>query len=204
MTRRHASVAARRLGPLALCLTVLPLFAAEAGAEVRSTTETRHHTIRGESAGELVTYLHRHPLPHQGLSAFATLLTEPKLDLAFAESHGGCRVRDVDLNFRFVMTLPRAANEAGMSRTTRAQWREFHAFAKRHEEAHRAIYLAAGKRFVKEALKVGKGGDCREARRAVDRAFARAFKASEGEQTALDRRDTPRVYKLPLFRAALR
>jgi predicted secreted Zn-dependent protease len=165
--------------------------------------ELRQHQIQGRSAPELVAYLRGRPLPlhnprSPNLGALATLSNNPSLDLQLTGAGGICRVVRADLDFRFVMTLP-TADPSTMDARTGRLWSEFETFARRHEETHRAIYVAAGRRFLAAARDARRAGSCAELKGQVEAMLDREYERAMAEHVALDRRDGPRLLRLGLF-----
>ncbi|MHA1548322.1 MAG: DUF922 domain-containing protein [Alphaproteobacteria bacterium] len=172
-------------------------------ADVRSTLVKRDYYVGGTTPRSLVNFMKT--MPHRGHrgAAFASIIPSYQLDLRTRRRGNTCRVTRADLKVRFVLTLPKAREEARMSRSTRNAWRNFVNFAKRHEEKHRRIYLNCAQNFVAKARRV-KAPDCFSAQNEVRRLQMREQRTCDRRNTAFDSKEYKRVARLTLFRRARR
>lgn len=177
--------------------------ASRAAADLQHTTTYRDHRVRGTTARELWQYMIAHPIidPDDG-PAYANITHDHSLTFQTAMDGGACKVRDLSFTWNFIITLPKAANYAGMSTATAKSWQQFSAYLKAHEERHQAIFLDCGKSFVPAAEKMTSALGCagldRKVRAFVDRQYALCMT----KQRDFDRSQRPIVDGLPLIRAA--
>jgi len=183
-----------------LFLVVVGLGVGSAYAGLRYTTSYRQNEIRGTTPEQLRLFMASHPIIDEDGPALANITHEHKLSVATVRSDGVCRVSNLDFKWDFVITLPKAVDEAGMSQKTRVMWREFTAYLKRHEERHRTIFLGCGKDFVAEAAKLTARGPCLLLRTKVKRYIDKEYQACMVKQRAFDREERRSVLKLSLLR----
>lgn len=163
-----------------------------------SATVERAYLVRGKTSRALVNYMDE--FPFAGDSGPTAANIRPRFDMSVEtrESGGICRPVDIDLSIRFTLTLPAAADERWMDRRTRALWKSFADYAKRHEMRHKEIYLSCARSFLAKAGKLSAAG-CFALRRAIDE-----LKKSEDERCrkrheAFDRSELKRILRLPIY-----
>lgn len=118
---------------------------------VTSSTDQHSFVVEGATAASLVRFMNGHALPGDQGHAYASIHPDYQLTLATHESGGICRPSRVDVYVRFDLTLPVAASPGAMSRRTRSAWNGFAAFARAHENHHRASYLGCAATFLAQA-----------------------------------------------------
>jgi predicted secreted Zn-dependent protease len=185
----------------AAMLAALLAGAVPAHGELRHTTEYRMNPIKGTTPAELWGSMAARPIIDEDGPALANITHDHKLAVKTMSSGKGCRVDGLDFTWRFVITLPKAVDEAGMSAATRGMWREFTSYLKRHEEHHRTIFLACGKDFLAKAAKITAGGHCRGLERKVRKFVDKQYEACMARQRQFDRDEKQSVAGLALRRA---
>jgi predicted secreted Zn-dependent protease len=131
----------------------LSIAAAPADAGVSSSTTIADYLVNGTTATGLVAYMLHHPYPAPVSDTVAHIQPNYSLAVATIETGGACRAKSVELNIRFDIVLPKATQVSAMSPATLAAWSSFAAFARRHEETRRSIYLQCAAEFVAQALR---------------------------------------------------
>ena len=188
---------------LALALVVLlPSGLTPAFGELRTTTAYRQNQVGGTTPKELWRYMRSHPIIDEDGPALANITHDHTIAVRTKKSGGKCRVANIDFTWRFVITLPKAVDEARMSRSTRGQWREFTSYLKRHEEHHRTIFLRCGKKFLAKASRIGGGRTCFGLKTKVKRYIDKQYAACMAKQRDFDRRERRKVANLALSRAS--
>lgn len=172
-----------------------------AWAELRYKTSYRENPIRGTTPQELWRYMGSHPIIDEDGLAFANITHDHKLSIKTERSAGACRTSRIDFTWHFVITLPKAVDEARMSPATRTMWDEFTAYLKRHEEHHRTIFIGCGKDFLARAAKLTARGPCFGLKGKVRRYIDQQYEVCMTKQRAFDRRDRQSLNKLALRRA---
>ena len=185
----------------AVVLLAACLLASSAGAEVRTSTQTRIYSVGGSTAASLVSYMRSSPLHGDRGDAVANIRPNYSLAIATRSSGGVCRAGRVTLNVHFTMTLPQARNSSALSSGTRSAWYGFTSFARRHEETHRRIYVECANRFVAKAQRMT-AGNCMALQGSIRRLLETDKAACERRQLAFDHADSRRVSGLGLFRMA--
>jgi predicted secreted Zn-dependent protease len=183
-----------------LAAVLLGSLSSQAFAGVRSSTTYRSYMVGGTSASSLVSYMRSRPLAGDHGPAMANIRPSYALSVATRQAGGVCRASSVTLNIRFVMTLP-AARTSSMSSKTRAAWNSFVAFARRHENTHRSIYLGCANSFVATAERMT-AVNCGSLQAAIRGRLAAEQRACEARHRAFDRSEAARARGLSLFRLA--
>jgi predicted secreted Zn-dependent protease len=195
------AVAGRSVGVFVAIALVAPLTVSIAGAQVKTTTTTRYHSVGGSTAKSLVMSMRSRPVSGDSGAALANIRPYYRLDVATRTSGGTCRASTVALNIRFVMTLPRARSASTMRSSTRSAWNAFASFARRHEQHHRSIYIQCGNSFIAKAKRMT-NGSCAALQSSIRRLLEREKRACEGRNRAFDRGEKARLLRLSLFRMA--
>jgi predicted secreted Zn-dependent protease len=177
------------------------LEAAPVAAGVRTSTTIEPYRVNGTTAASLVSYMRNNPYPGDHGDAVANIRPSYSLSIATKSAGGVCRASSVDLNVRFLMTLPQARNASGMSPATRGAWTNFVAFARRHEETHRSIYLQCAGGFVAKAMRVT-ASSCFALQSSIRSLLESEKRACDRKQNAFDRRQYRSVLGLSLFAMA--
>lgn len=199
-----ASIAPRSIGSrgiAALAVASLVLSGDLAAAGVSTSTRTASYRVSGSTASDLVSYMRRNPFPGDHGGAVANIRPSYSLSVATRQAGGACRASAVNLKVGFVITLPVATGAGAMSPATRAAWGSFVAFARRHEERHRAIYLDCARGFVAKAERMT-ASSCIGLNAGIRRLLESEKRACERRQIAFDRQDSGRVVSLSLFAMA--
>jgi len=172
---------------------------ASATADVRTSTQTQSYSVGGTSARTLVGYMRSNPF--RGANGDAVASTRPSYALHIAsKQHGGtCRPSEVTLNINFVVTVPRA--RSALEGSTQTAWNGFLAFARRHEDTHRRIYVECGNAFVAKAERLS-SSTCAGLDAAIRRLLESEKRLCDGRQRAFDRAEYGRVKGLALFKMA--
>jgi predicted secreted Zn-dependent protease len=110
-------------------------------------------------------------------------------------------VSKLAFTWRFVMTLPKARDEARLATNTRQLWRSFVARLRAHELHHRDLFVACGRSFVPAAAAMT-AKQCSTLDRQVRHHIDARYDACMEQQFAYDRIDTPRIQSHPFIRLA--
>lgn len=194
----HASMLAWGAAVLTV-LGAVVLGATTASAGVKTSTVTRAYHVGGSTASALVSYMRSRPFHGDRGNAVANIRPAYSLSVATRTAAGSCKAK-VTLSIRFTMTLPQART-AGMSASTRSAWGSFAAYARRHEETHKRIYIQCGNAFVAKAERMS-AGNCAALQASIRRLLETDKRACEKRQLAFDRAERGRVLGLSLFKLA--
>jgi predicted secreted Zn-dependent protease len=195
------SAPARRARVAVATLTALALLSEPLGVEAGVTTSTtyRDYRVSGSTPSGLVTYMRSHPFPGDRGAAVANIRPSYSLSVSTKTSGGICRASSVNLKVNFVMTLPKATTS--LSGGTRSSWNNFVAFARRHEETHRSIYIGCARNFVAKAQRLT-AGSCFTLQSRIRAMLDAERRACDRKHAAFDRRDAGRIFGLGLFAQA--
>jgi predicted secreted Zn-dependent protease len=194
------SAAPRALWGAAVAAELL-LAAAPAGAGVRSSTQIEAYRVSGTTAAGLVSYMRNNPYPGDHGDAVAHITPNYSLSIATKEAGGVCKPSSVGLNVRFDMVLPKATEASALSSATLAAWNSFVAFARRHEETHRSIYLQCASEFVAKAIRLT-AGSCLSLDANIRSQLEAEKRACDLKQSAFDRVQYRLVLDQSLFALA--
>lgn len=196
-------VPAASIAGLAVLLALALLDARPTLAELRYKTSYRENPIRGTTPQQLWQYMRAHPIIDEDDGpALANISHDHTLTVDTSRSNGTCRVSGVDFSWHFVITLPRAVDEAAMSPAVRGMWGEFTAYLKRHEEQHRTIFIGCGEDFLRKAAKLTLRGPCFALKSKVKRFIDEQYKVCVAKQRTFDRNERPSLSRLRLRQAS--
>ncbi len=175
-----------------------------AGSKVVHTTEYRKHPVSGTTPATVLRYMNAHPIidPDDG-PAYANLTHDHSVTIETGTVGGTCRVTDLTFRWRFVLTLPQAADYGRMSPAMQKTWSSFLAGLKKHEEAHRTIFLGCGKSFTVAAAKLTGPAGCAGLEKKVRQYLDKQYAACMAKQREYEKTDRPRVMSSPFMRAAM-
>ena len=170
-------------------------------AGVTSSTEQHDFVVEGTTASALVRYMNSHAVEGDHGHAYASIHPDYQLTLATHEAGGMCRPSRVDVHVAFDLTLPVAADAAEMSPRTRAAWSNFAAFARAHENHHKASYLGCARTFVVQAQRQS-SPDCLSLQDDTRQALYQVKTSCEAMQRPFDHQQARVLAGLSLFRMA--
>jgi predicted secreted Zn-dependent protease len=177
--------------------------AGHASADMTVASDVRYYHVGGSTAESLARAMRGNPIEGDRGGAVANVRPRYRLDIAARQQGHVCRITGIGLDVSFLTTLPQA-DESGMLPRARAYWRSFIAFAARHEAIHKAIYLQCARDFIARAGRLTDGTGCGALQSAARSMLEASKRACEIRQIAFDRRETPRLRRLPLFVATRR
>jgi predicted secreted Zn-dependent protease len=171
-------------------------------AELRYTTVYKDHVVHGTTPPTLYQDMIAHPImdPDDG-PAFANITHDHTLMVKTATIGDACKVTDLTFTWRFVITLPKAAEEARMTSATVNLWREFVSKCSWHEEHRVAIFLDCGKAFLAQAQAMTGAAGCTGLDGAVRRYVDEQYAACMKRQRAFGAEDAPAIANLGLLKA---
>jgi predicted secreted Zn-dependent protease len=195
------SASGRRLS-LCVAAVILAAVATPASAELKYTTVYKDHLVQGATPQAVWQYMIRNPIndPDDG-PALANITHAHKLTFDTGMDNGVCKVSNLTFNWNFVITLPKAVDQAKMSPVTAGMWQEFLAKAKWHEAHRHALFLDCAHVFVPAAEKMT-APTCFGLDYKVRRYVNDQYTACMAQQRQFGVADGPAVAKLRLIRAA--
>lgn len=189
------------MGIAAIAAALLCAPASHAIAGVTSSSQINPYWVGGSTASDLINYMRNRPFHGDRGDAVANIRPSYTLSVTGKQAGASCRALDVGVKVRFVVTIPRARNASGMSPATLSAWNGFVAFATRHENQHKSIYLQCANEFVAKAMRMT-APSCFALNANVRSQFEAAKRACDKRQLAFDRQDYRRVFGLTLFAMA--
>jgi predicted secreted Zn-dependent protease len=193
---------ARCAAGVTIVAAVLMVDSSLAFAGITSTTSNRYYNVSGTTQSSLARTMRSNPFRGDNGGAVANIRPKYSLDVDAQKVGSTCKVTNVDLNIRFVLTLPRG-KESAMTPGTRSAWRSFVSFARRHEQQHRTIYLQCARNFVAKAQRLS-GASCVALKAQAQRLLDAEDRACNKRHAAFDRSERRRLINQPLFRTAQR
>jgi predicted secreted Zn-dependent protease len=168
-------------------------------AELRTSTAIRYYPVSGTTLQGLARAMRANPISGDHGMAVANIRPYYDLRVTTRNVGGVCRGSAIRLSIDFTMTLPQAS-AAALSPGARSAWRSFVGYVRRHEEAHRGIYLQCARNFLARAGKLRSATGCFTVEAEARRLLAESNRACEARHLAFDRRERGRVARLALFR----
>jgi len=163
------------------------------------TTRYSFYSVSGTSTTGIFASLLKNSLRVNGTRHHALTIIEFSTPRTVSSAKG-CRV--AGLSVRFLIRLPRHANEASLSASDRRLWQQFSGFIRKHEETHRAIWMNCVRRM--DAVLTGlQGRNCTEAARRARNIIEQVKPACRQKDIAFDAADRGRFDNHPFMKAAL-
>lgn len=170
-----------------------------ASAGVTSDTSYRSYNVGGTTERGIVRYMRQHPFRGDNGHAYANLKHRHTLRVETEKDGPICRATEVNLDIDFTMTLPKSSNPKALSASARRSFDGFVNFAKKHEEHHRASFIACGKSFVSKALRL-RAAQCATLISDIKALLKKSDAACEAGERGFDRQQSRAVNGLALFR----
>jgi predicted secreted Zn-dependent protease len=121
------------MGLLLLCL------ASQAAAE--EPTRYEYYLVMGDSPRSLFASMLSNGPQVAGGRAYASARMDRHIETRTERTRHQCRVATLKINMTFTIHLPQLNPEQTIAPSLRRSFERFYAFAKHHEETHRAIWL---------------------------------------------------------------
>ena len=123
-----------------LCAALIWLcLVSQAGAEL--LTRYEHYLVAGDTPQRLLASMLSNGPQVGGGRAYASTRMDPRVEISTERIGGQCRIAILNINMNFTIRLPQLKPDQTIGPTLRQIFDRFYAFAKRHEETHRAIWL---------------------------------------------------------------
>ena len=184
-------------------LFVICLWLGGTGAMAAVTQGTSYHSfvVRGKTARAIYKSILSHSRKKDGFQTFATtdVSLRPHIKLLTKPS---CKITDATIAARFVVHLPRLANEASLAPALRRDWQSFAAELKHHEEHHREIWLGCAADLVTAATGLS-AGDCKSFAKTFEERIKQASKTCREKNDAFDSEAQIRLPSIPFIQRAL-
>jgi predicted secreted Zn-dependent protease len=184
---------------LLICaVSAAPAVGLAGGGVVTTTTTVHDHRVAGVTASALVRSLNGHPLQGDHGAAYASIRPDYQLSLTTLQRANQCVVQSVGVHVDFDLTLPVADSLGQMSGRTRAAWNSFAAFARSHEEHHKASYLGCAREFIAQA-KLQKADACIALESRIRTMLSQMQRSCEIRQLQYDQSQRRALSRMSLF-----
>jgi predicted secreted Zn-dependent protease len=126
--------------PCTTAFCVLLCFSAAAEAKSQNT-KYRYYAIGGSTVDGVYKEMLRRGPHVGGGKAYASTKMDPKIEAVTASQGDSCRIASFNVSMTFTINLPKLQS-GSVDSATRRSFENFQAFARKHEERHRSIWLA--------------------------------------------------------------
>ncbi|CAN5315842.1 hypothetical protein BH10PSE7_BH10PSE7_21600 [soil metagenome] len=176
-------------------------FGAAGFAAPASTTQYTYYSVTGDTAASLYSSMLRRGPHVNGAKAYAATSAESS-QRGKLQPGTSCRVRDYKFNIAFTIKLPRLKEGAGLPPNVRGRWQQFSAFLKKHEETHRAIWLACA-RDLETKVNALRASSCDEVDTKAGRMWEDIQKSCTKKHDAFDAAEQKRLLAHPFVKLVL-
>jgi predicted secreted Zn-dependent protease len=189
------------LGALAAILaTALICLGPQVAAE--PLTNYVHYLVTGNSAQGLFESMLSNGPRVGGGKAYASTRMDPEVTASTAASGHQCRIASFTMNMTFTIRLPQLENGRKVSPALRSSFERFYAFAKRHEETHREIWLKCAAEAENLAIGVT-AGTCAEAEARGLQIVEEVSRRCDRRHAEFDAGEQKQLSKHPFMKQAL-
>lgn len=192
----------RSIGLATALLAVALPFGGGVTAKPVTNTKILHYSISASTARGLDDQMSSLGPYHGSERAYANIVIKPNYDGKLVQGRF-CRLENFKVTADFTMTLPVLAPGLKLTKSLNSKWKSFSAFARRHEETHRAIWLECLAKAERRVLAL-RVADCGTLSREVDRIFENEWQICERRQQAFDASERTKLLRHPLLVAASR
>ena len=176
---------------------------AASGARMHSQTDVRYYPIAGGSELALLRDMRRNGPRVGGRAALASTRMRARYAALLEGKAGACRVRKLNMQVQYTITLPRLRPHARVLQSVRRHWPGFLRKLRRHENHHIAIWNDC-LRLVRRRLPRMRARDCTRLKHRLRAAYERIMAECGKRHDAFDQRERHAAASLPFIRAAFR
>ena len=192
-------------GALMMLIAAQPGPAAAGGLEFSLRHE--YYTVSGATPGEIfldIRRQRRHMRSAHDVRSFSVARTSTRMRFRVRSRYrsGQCRISDLRMKLKFVVTLPRLADETRLDAETRALWRRFLKEVMAHENEHVRIWKDCVRR-LHARLSTLSARDCKALKSRFKRAFRAGRERCRDLNTAFDEHTRQARRNEPFLRAAI-
>ncbi|MCJ8273794.1 MAG: DUF922 domain-containing Zn-dependent protease, partial [Psychrosphaera sp.] len=148
-------------------LLLLLAFSTVAIAKVDTYLSTEYIDITADSPEDLVAKLKVVDAPISG-DGYGWLQTETQNSTSYKTTDKGCKLRSINSELNFTMTLPRWKNVDEQSKAHQLWWSKVIKFINNHELAHQQIVIDATKVFQVDAKAMEPQVTCKDAKKRTE------------------------------------
>ncbi len=174
-----------------------------ASAKGRYSTTYKYYSVSGSSAASIHRNTHVPTGFFSSERSYAKIIMKPKI-VAQMKKHGKyCRFNRLNIGAHFTIRLPKLSRGAGGNKNLRRKFSSFVAFAKRHEQTHRSIWVKCLSRSERKIRALRKTS-CRSLDIAGAKIIERELAICARNNNRFDKAEARRVVRQPLVRAAIK
>ena len=145
-------------------LLSLLAFSAVSTAKVDTYLSTEYIEITADSPDDFLAKLKVGDAPISG-DGYGWLQSETQNSTSYKTTDKGCKLRSINSELNFTMTLPRWKNVDKQSKAHQLWWSKVSKFINNHELAHQQIVIDATKAFQVDAKAMVPQSTCKEAKK---------------------------------------
>lgn len=188
-----------RLVPWAtlICVFLVPASIAEARPPI---TKYSFYSINGKTIEGLYQQMIRRGPHVGGGKAYASTKMDPQVEAVTASNGDVCRIARFNINMTFTINLPRLDNASQVNPAVRKSFDNFYAFAKKHEEHHRAIWLGCAAEAVAQVKTIA-ARNCNDAESQGLQIVQKMARVCDARHLAFDISEQKRLANHPFIRA---
>ena len=186
---------------LAVLIFASCMASSSAFATVIEKTTYRPFLVHGKTAREIYQSVITHSRKKDGYHTFATtdVSLKPKIKLVTKPQ---CKVTQASITARFIVNLPKLANEAALAPDLRRDWQSFAQQLKHHEEHHRDIWLGCAADIASAATSLA-ADDCTRFATKFEAHIKQAQQSCSDKNVAFDDEAQRHVSDIPFIERAL-
>jgi predicted secreted Zn-dependent protease len=186
---------------IVLAAVIIVASASVAQAQPLATTKYRYYSINGSTALEVYKSMLVHGPRVNGAEAYASTSAQPLHEALLVQGQS-CRIRDFKFTINFVVQLPRMNNERKLSPLIRSKWQQFSRFIMKHEETHRAIWMACAREFESKVTEL-RSRDCKSVQTKAAQLWEDVTRVCDLKHQAFDAAQQKLIPKQPFVKLVL-
>jgi predicted secreted Zn-dependent protease len=171
-------------------------------ARAQPLTTYVHYLVTGDSAQNLFESMLSNGPRVGGGKAYASTKMDPTVSASTVMANGQCRIASFKLSMNFTIRLPQLQDDQKLDPALRQSFERFYGFAKRHEEAHRGIWLACAAEAEALAASVA-AASCAEAEARSLSVVEEVTKRCDRRHAEFDAGEQKLLSKHPFMKQAL-
>ncbi len=190
-----------KLSSLASIFAVVFVLAIDSAAARPPVTKYVHYPVAGPSAQSVYNSMLRNG-PHVGGDrAYASITMVPNISAFVQQGESFCRIRNFTIDVTFTIRLPELKQGVKLGADVRKNFAAFYAFAKKHEETHRSIWLQCAAE-TEAAVNAISAKNCPEANRRALKAIEKMNTCRATRDLAFDNAEQQRLARHPFIKQA--
>ena len=178
------------------------LLSIDGAAAKPPVTKYVHYSVAGSSAQSLYSSMLRNGPHVAGNRAYASISMVPSIRAYVQQGEASCRIQKFAIDVTFTIRLPELKQGSKLGADLRRNFAAFYAFAKKHEETHRSIWLKCAAE-AEAAVNSISAKNCAEMNRRAQRAVEKMNACRASRDMAFDNAEQQRLARHPFIKQAL-